>query len=442
MKKVEIKLHGILGKELGRRFFNLAVSSVGEALHAINILTSNRLNKILNNHGHEKFNVVINGRTFSHNKFLDPNDKEIYNEVANSELSLKTNKLETIDIIPVIEASDSDIFAIILGVILIIAGVFTFGSSAYLGMALIVGGIGVVAAGVINLLSKPPSFEPFQEIGGVTKKSYLFNGPENVIGEGGPVPVGYGRLIVGSQTVSASYDIYNIPIADGTANSPNNENVIKAWYFRTSEHINFNDPNKKINYFAVAKLSGRGNLSIAGTKDTRIASYTYNNNFPRPTTTLNLPQEVFVNFLQNVGGTNNADPTLTLTINDLIGYQISPEKNEDAITEDSVIKRFNIKIYFYDQGNGGIYLNSISGGTFDTLLKNEGGTEATISSSSISYPYPISNTSLSVSMIQINDFIPTTNTFSVSFKNNSLSIVSIPVIILEKAVQTSIGTTV
>lgn len=437
MKKVEIKLHGVLAKEMGRKAFNLAVSSVSEAIHAINILTSNKLNKVLNNYGHEKFNVVINGRKFSHNKFLDPNDKEIYNEVANSELNLKTNKLETIDIIPIIEASDSDIFAIILGVILIIAGVFTFGTSSTLGMALIVGGIGIAAAGVINLLSKPPSFEPFQEIGGVTKKSYLFNGPENTIGEGGPVPVGYGRLIIGSQTVSASYDIYNIPIDDGIANSPSNENILSAWYFRTSEHINLNIPDKKITYFAVSRLSGREKLQINGSKDLSISPYIFNATRPRPTTTLGLPQEVFVNYLANYPGANNTDPTLSLTINDLIGYQVVPEKNEDLITEESIIKRYNIKIYFYTQSIGSIYLDSISDGVFDTLLKNEGGSETTIDSGSISYPYPISNGNVtSVSMIQVNNFIPTSESFTISFKNNN-NIVGIPVIIVEKAVITS-----
>lgn len=431
MKKVEIKLHGILGKELGRRFFSLAVSSVGEALHAINILTSNKLNKILNARGHDKFHVVINGRKFTHNKFLDPKDKEIYNEVANSELSIKTNKLETIDIIPVIEASDSDIFAIILGVILIIVGAFT-GVGPILGTALIMGGIGVAAAGVINLLSKPPSFEPFQEIGGITKKSYLFNGPENVIGEGGPVPVGYGRLIVGSQTVSASYDIYNIAVDNGIANSPNGENTLNAWYFRTNENLNFNDAVKRINYFAVSKLAGRGNLAITYGRNTTISPYIFSPGVkPRPTNTLELPQEVFVNFLSN-----NSPNDLSLTIDNLIGYQISPEKNEDLITEDSVIKRYDIKIYFYNQQTGSIYLSALSGGTFDSILKDEGGTKTTTSSGSISYPFSISSASISsVSMIQINNFIPTNDSFTITFQNNTNQ-VGIPVIIVEKTVKT------
>jgi len=233
LKRVNIKLHGILGKAIGKTNWDLAVKSVSEAVHAINILTNNKLNQYLNLHGHDKFEIVINDRKFRHDKFLDPKDKNILDEVSNSELSLKSNNLKTIDIVPVIDASDSDIFAIILGAVLIIVGVVLLatGVGGLLGGALIVGGIGIVAAGVINLLSKPPAFEPFQEIEQGGKKSYLFNGPENTIREGGAVPVGYGRLLVGSQTISASYDVYNIPITDDIASQIKPGSVLRGYFF-------------------------------------------------------------------------------------------------------------------------------------------------------------------------------------------------------------------
>jgi predicted phage tail protein len=47
-----------------------------------------------------------------------------------------------------------------------------------------------------------PSSDPTQ-----LAKSYLFSGPTNVMNEGGAVPMGYGRLMVGSQVIMASYDI-------------------------------------------------------------------------------------------------------------------------------------------------------------------------------------------------------------------------------------------
>ena len=36
--------------------------------------------------------------------------------------------------------------------------------------------------------------------------SYLFNGPVNTVGEGGPVPVGYGTLMVGSIAANVYYE--------------------------------------------------------------------------------------------------------------------------------------------------------------------------------------------------------------------------------------------
>ena len=73
------------------------------------------------------------------------------------------------------------------------------------------------------LLMKPPpmvspqsianpsaDFEASPDSGG-GEPSYTFNGPVNTVGEGGPVPIGYGRLIIGSQQIFSSYDqIYRI----------------------------------------------------------------------------------------------------------------------------------------------------------------------------------------------------------------------------------------
>jgi hypothetical protein len=86
-----------------------------------------------------------------------------------------------------------------------------------LAPVLILAGLGLLAAGVTSLLSKPPPLVPFNaqqadpinssagEVGGPS--SYLFNGPVNTVGEGGPVPVGYGTLLIGSNNVYASYDV-------------------------------------------------------------------------------------------------------------------------------------------------------------------------------------------------------------------------------------------
>ena len=83
--------------------------------------------------------------------------------------------------------------------------------------------LGLVALGVSMLLMKPPPMVSPQVIanpsadfeaspgGGGGEPSYTFSGPVNTVGEGGPIPIGYGRLIIGSQQVFSSYDqIYRI----------------------------------------------------------------------------------------------------------------------------------------------------------------------------------------------------------------------------------------
>lgn len=112
------------------------------------------------------------------------------------------------------------IFAVFMAIIL--APISGGGSLGLLGM-LAPAILGLVALGVSMLLMKPPpmvspqsianpsaDFEASPDSGG-GEPSYTFNGPVNTVGEGGPVPIGYGRLIIGSQQIFSSYDqIYRI----------------------------------------------------------------------------------------------------------------------------------------------------------------------------------------------------------------------------------------
>lgn len=207
---VTIRLHGDLAKQF-KSSYTLDVKSAGEAMHAINVLTRGKYYKYLSARQKNQYKVLLNDAPLGNtSKLQNIEDPEIINNVKETELCLKNPNLTTVDIVPVIELAE-DALGIILGVVLIIVGIATGGVG---GSALIVGGLGLLAAGVMNLLAKPPKFEDFREIQNGQKSSYLFNGPQNTVGEGGPVPIGYGRLIVGSQTVATSYDIYNIPISD------------------------------------------------------------------------------------------------------------------------------------------------------------------------------------------------------------------------------------
>ncbi len=215
MKATQITLHGILGEAVGKQNWKLQVSSVGEAVRAIEILSKRKLFKFLNEKDREGigYKVLINSREVDSSN-ISKNDLESINS---SELNMFFNDLKSIDIIPVIQGAGKagSIGAIIVGVILIIVGIIFFAAT---GGTVLMAGIGLVAGGVINLLSKPPKSDDFREIGG-KKTSYLFSGPQNITREGGPVPVGYGRLIVGSQVLSASYEISHVSADDNALTS-------------------------------------------------------------------------------------------------------------------------------------------------------------------------------------------------------------------------------
>jgi len=205
-KLVQVKLHGHLGKAVKKSKWSLAIKSAAEAMNAINSLTNNKLKKrlIKDHRNNVKYNVLINGRDFEHDGPVDPYIPE---SVSNSELCIKGDYIDTIDIIPVIEGAGdgANIFTMILAVILIVIGALIIikTGNTELGYALIMAGLGLLAAGIANMLAKPP--RPGEVAASVG--SYMFNGPQNTSEEGNPVPVGYGRLLVGSQIIAASYDV-------------------------------------------------------------------------------------------------------------------------------------------------------------------------------------------------------------------------------------------
>ncbi len=213
---VNITLHGKLGKHVGKTW-NLAVTSVGEAMRAIEQNSKKKLYKFLadNDKLGVKYRVLINKRDFLCETTPNLEDPK---SIVNSELVCEIMDLETIDIIPIIEGTDDGgIFSTILGAILIVVGIIVamVPGFAPLGVGIVTVGIGLLAAGIVAMLSKPPKFEDFREIDGSTgRTSYLFNGPENTTREGGPVPVGYGNLIVGSQVISAAYKIKTTPASE------------------------------------------------------------------------------------------------------------------------------------------------------------------------------------------------------------------------------------
>lgn len=99
---------------------------------------------------------------------------------------------------------------VILGAVLVVVGavgMFTpYGQAlggATWGQYLMGSGISMMLGGVVQLLTRPPSFGNPEE-SAENKPSYIFNGPINTQAQGHPVPVGYGMLRVGGACVSTS----------------------------------------------------------------------------------------------------------------------------------------------------------------------------------------------------------------------------------------------
>lgn len=220
-KLVNINLHGQLAKAVGRKNWKLAVKSVSEACRAVDSLSKRQWTKHLltAEASKVKYKILINGKSPMCEKEPDPKDPT---SILNSELAIPIHDLDTIDIVPVVEGAGDNmaILMVVVGVLLIMTGVGApAGAKMVLGGAMsvnaaIMGGAVLAIAGVTALSMKPPKFVDDAEIdldnGSGGARSYLFNGPANTVREGGPVPIGYGRLLVGSQIIQSSNKIKDV----------------------------------------------------------------------------------------------------------------------------------------------------------------------------------------------------------------------------------------
>jgi predicted phage tail protein len=179
-----INIHGILAKEFGNCFY-LKIRKAKDAILAINTNHSNFLKRItdLSKEGFH-YAVIVDG----------------VNIKDSLELEIKKIPMN-VDIVPIICGSGIAVAAIgLIGITAAGAGMMGAGVAAT-----IIGGLGAMALsiGVQMMLAPDPAKAgkaPRIEVGGV-KESFLFGSKANLIEQGSPVPVGYGRLRVGSNVI-------------------------------------------------------------------------------------------------------------------------------------------------------------------------------------------------------------------------------------------------
>ena len=232
----QVYLEGILGEKFGRDW-NLAVNSPAEALTAIMAQRPGMKQFLISGDGVQGYEVLIDGESV----------------VTEDELLLKDPGMgQTYTFVPVIGGSKNSTMMMILGVTLIavtggFGGAFVpgfmgnavagagavAGGTATAAQAAILGietgavlsatnvaalhaatttsamlatqglgylGVGLVLGGAAMMLAPDVPNQNSAE----QAENYLFGGPINTVKQGQPIPLVYGRAIVGSKTISAS----------------------------------------------------------------------------------------------------------------------------------------------------------------------------------------------------------------------------------------------
>ena len=194
-----IILHGQLGKLFGRRH-RLDVATAAEAVRAL----------CANFSGFEKHMLEAKCMGYRVKLHDTPvhDTKELHHPVGGS----------TITFTPVVSGAGRGLGQILLGAALIAASFLVPGLSAVaLGgsttLATIAFNVGFSLAlgGVAQLLAPAPKTRGPNERP-ENMPSDIFNGPVNTTAQSHPVPVGYGRLIVGGAVLSGGLTTEEIPV--------------------------------------------------------------------------------------------------------------------------------------------------------------------------------------------------------------------------------------
>ena len=167
-----IRLHGILAKEY-TDVFSMKIGNPSSVFAAIDC----------NRKGFTKRVIELQKQGF------------VYDVIVNKTRSTDGYKMdgmkdpETIDLVPVIVGSGA-------------VGLFLFGGTSILGSAV----ASLALAGISYALSPKPDTQD-QRVSATaeaSKSSFVFGGVVNTASQGTPVPIGYGRLKIGSKVIQAT----------------------------------------------------------------------------------------------------------------------------------------------------------------------------------------------------------------------------------------------
>lgn len=193
---IKINLHGILGFEFGKEF-DVYAKNAFFALKALTCIKSNFLNRLrqLNKEGFS-YSIIVDGEWVYDDKNFN---------------SLK--EIKNLDIVPNI--CGAELITLLLGGLF--AGLGAAAGGATLAGALAIGVLSIGLAILTNVLNKPKSEQQnvnAQFVGGQAmssfsrNRSYAFSNVDNVASQNIPIPIGYGRMRIGSKIIQTSIKSY------------------------------------------------------------------------------------------------------------------------------------------------------------------------------------------------------------------------------------------
>jgi len=170
-----IRLHGILAKEYGQNFC-LNVGNPKNLLHAIDANRDGFISRIIQLQKEGcVYEIIINKKRLNNQK-----------EPQNYDSS------QIIDLVPAITGSGPAVFLPLVGESVLLANI----ASA------------VFFAAISYALAPTPEVQQIEATAQASKASMVFSNNVNTASQGAPLPIGYGRLKVGSQVIQATIKSY------------------------------------------------------------------------------------------------------------------------------------------------------------------------------------------------------------------------------------------
>lgn len=191
-----VRLSGELGRRFGK-YHRFAIKTPGEAIRALCANFPGFKEWLIDSERRGVFYRVLTGRK---SQSIDA----IHDHSPESVFS----------VCPVFTGGKSRWLSVVAGIALIGASFFlpatpllggALGGITWSGAAFSIGTL-LLLNGVAGLLNKPPSANDPKR-----RPGYFFNGAVNTDGQGLPIPIGYGRLMISGPVISASFQTEDLP---------------------------------------------------------------------------------------------------------------------------------------------------------------------------------------------------------------------------------------